>query len=160
MKRTKSLLLDFFGGGSPDKVLVQGLDQVVVVSTFDNPGAVADADPPVQVKRFHVRHLKSGSKLPRAELVEVGPSFNLTLDRSKLADKELMKAALKTPKAAKVKKTKNISTNEMGKRSGKLHMGRQDFNQIHTVHHGQSKKKKLAEAKKAEKTSVADAAEK
>merc|ERR1712137_904650 len=71
LKRTKSLLLDFFGGGSPDKVLVQGLDQVVVVSTFDNPGAVADADPPVQVKRFHVRHLKSGSKLPRAELVEV-----------------------------------------------------------------------------------------
>ncbi|CAE7193699.1 Rpf2 [Symbiodinium sp. CCMP2592] len=140
---------------------------------------------------------------------ELGPSFQLTLDRTRLPwygsdataaqgavhsalnarepDKDRWKQAIKVPKAAKPKKAmldqvhlqaarcrkefrgqgrggfplawkhchhalqrevKNVKTTEMGKRIGKFHLGKQDFNQIHTIHHGASKKRKLTQALK------------
>ena len=33
---------------------------------------------------------------------------------------------------------KNVKTTELGKTVGRFHLGKQDFNQIHTVHHGAS----------------------
>jgi len=155
LKRTKSLLLDYFGGPRPEKVLLGGVDSVVVCSTFDalptpgSAGAPADSDPPVTVRRFLIRQLKSGSKLPRVELDEIGPSFKLKLDRGKGPDKDRWKQAIKVPKQVKPKKTKNVSTHTMGERKGRLHLGKQDFNQIHTVHHGLSKRKEIAAAEKS-----------
>merc|ERR1712151_317620 len=139
--------------GKPEQVMLQGLDQVIVCTTFDSPhssssAASVETDPPVSVRRFRVLQQKSGSKLPRVELEETGPRFVLTLDRAKGPDKEKWKAAIKVPKAAKATKVKNVSKNLMGKRSGRIHMGRQDFDQIHTVHHGASKKKKLGSTPK------------
>jgi ribosome production factor 2 len=147
LKRAKSLLLDFFGGATPDKVLLSGLDQVVVCSTFDSASAgatAADVEPSVSVRRFALRQLKSGSKVPRVELVETGPRFVLSVDRCKMPDKDRWKQAIKVPKAAKPSKVKNVSKDEMGKRSGRIHLGKQNFDQIHTVHHGQAKRRKVA----------------
>merc|ERR1719343_405389 len=87
--------------------------------------------------------LKSGSKLPRVELEEIGPRFRLCLDRAKEPDRDRWKAAIKVPKAAKGQKVKNIKKDDMGKRKGRIHLGQQDFTQIHTVHHSKAKDKKL-----------------
>ena len=40
---------------------------------------------------------KRGTKIPRVELAEIGPSADLTLDRTKPADAALLKAAKKAP---------------------------------------------------------------
>lgn len=151
MKRAKSLLLDFLGGAKPDQVLLSGLDQVIVCTALDSSGSragsgAANAAPKVLVRRYRLLMSKSGSRLPRIELEEIGPHFNLMLDRTRDPDKDRWKMAIKVPKAAKPKKEKNIKTAEMGKRIGKFHLGKQDFDQIHTVHHGESKKKKLRAA--------------
>lgn len=45
---------------------------------------------------------KSGSRNPRIELSEMGPSLDLVVRRSKLASDDLYKKALKVPKEAKV----------------------------------------------------------
>jgi ribosome production factor 2 len=151
LKRTKSLLLDFFGAAKPDKVLLSGIDQVIVCTTFDTPPPAAgssaseESDPPVSVRRFRVLQQKSGSRLPRVELEEIGPRFTLTLDRQKGPDKDKWKQAIKVPKAVKPTKVKNVAKDTMGKREGRVHLGRQDFDQIHTVHHGASKRKKAKE---------------
>lgn len=142
LKRTKSLLLDFFGGPRPDKVLVQGIEQVVVCSTFDTPatrgvpgGNAKESEPTVQVRRYNIRQLKSGSKMPRIELEELGPRFTLAVDRHKGPEKDRWKMAIKLPKAALPKKTKNITKDkDTLKRSGHLHKDRQDFNQIGRAH--------------------------
>lgn len=45
---------------------------------------------------------KSGSRTPRIELEEIGPSLDLTLRRVKLASDDLYKRSLKQPKTVKV----------------------------------------------------------
>lgn len=147
LKRAKSLLLDFFSGPKPEKVLLRGLEQVIVCSTLDTPGSGItgkDAPPPSLVfRRFRVAMVKSGSRLPRVELEELGPSMKMVLDRTKEPDRERWKMAIKVPKAAKPKKVKNMKTTSMGKTTGQIHLGKQQFDQIHTVHHGKAKSKKL-----------------
>jgi ribosome production factor 2 len=151
LKRTKSLLLDFFGGPKPDSVLLQGIEHVVVCSTFDQQtggsAAASSAAPgssaPVRVQRFRVQLLKAASKLPRVELEEIGPDFKLTLDRSKEPDRDRWKMAIKVPKQVKPKKVKNVQGDSLGKKRGRIHLGKQDFDQIHTVHHGGAKLRKL-----------------
>ena len=45
---------------------------------------------------------KSGSRTPRVELEEMGPSLDLCLRRTKLASDDLYRRALRQPKTAKV----------------------------------------------------------
>ena len=45
---------------------------------------------------------KSGSRTPRIELEEIGPSFDLVMRRTKLASEDLYKRSLKQPKTIKV----------------------------------------------------------
>uniref|UniRef100_A0A7S2J5H0 Ribosome production factor 2 homolog n=1 Tax=Alexandrium andersonii TaxID=327968 RepID=A0A7S2J5H0_9DINO len=144
-KRVKSLLLDFFGGARPQKVALLGLEQVVVCSVTEESGGATEKSPPkVSVARYHVDMEKSGSRLPRVELEEVGPRFRLVLDRTREPDKERWKQAIKVAKTTKPKKEKSIAhQKDMGKKRGQLHLGKQDFDQIHTVHHSKRKAKKL-----------------
>jgi ribosome production factor 2 len=161
MKRTKSLLLDFFRGPTPEQVLLQGLEQVIVCSTFDasaaraaagdqatapraTAGPTKPAAPGVLFRRFRISTYKSGSKLPRIELEEeIGPQFRLVLDRTKDPERDRWKQAIKVPKAAKPKKVKNVASDSLGKKHAQIHLGQQDFGTLHTVHHGPAKKRKL-----------------
>jgi hypothetical protein len=45
----------------------------------------------------------SGTKVPNVDLVEIGPSYDFTLQRSKLASDELYKESKKQPKEIQVK---------------------------------------------------------
>lgn len=45
---------------------------------------------------------KSGSRTPRVEVEEMGPSLDLVLRRTHLASDDLMKVATKVPKTVKV----------------------------------------------------------
>merc|ERR1712196_117247 len=84
MKRSKSLLLDFFSGPRPNQVMLQGLEQVLVCSAIEGATTqAASSRPAIGVKRFRMKMTKSGSKLPHVELEEIGPSFKLELDRTK-----------------------------------------------------------------------------
>ena len=51
---------------------------------------------------FRILLKKSGSRMPRIELEEIGPSLDLVLRRTKLASEDLYRKAIKKPKQAKV----------------------------------------------------------
>lgn len=150
MKRSKSLLLDFFSGPRPQKVMLSGLDQVVVCSAMEGATpAAASSTPAISVRRYRMNMKKSASRLPHVEIEEIGPSFKIELDRTRDPDRERWKQAIKVPKETKPKKVKNISTNSMGKRRARIHLGKQDFDAIHTVHHGEAKRKQAKGEKEA-----------
>lgn len=75
---------------------------------------------------------KSGTKTPRVELVEIGPRMDLVIRRTKLASNDLFKQATRKPKELKVKKKKNISTDNLGSTHGRIHLGAQKINTIQT----------------------------
>lgn len=146
LKRTKSMLLDLFAGPKPEQVLLSGLDQALVVSTIDG-APTTGSSPPVYVRRYRINFERSGSKLPYVKTEEIGPRFDLTVDRQKEPDRDRWKASMKTPKAAAPKKVKNLSTDDMGRKLGRIHLGKQEFDKIHTVHHGLADKKEKKEKK-------------
>lgn len=51
---------------------------------------------------FRTMLKKSGTKTPRVELEEMGPSMDLVMRRTQLASTDLYKRSLRVPKTAKV----------------------------------------------------------
>jgi len=145
----KSILLDFFNGESSDAIVLSGLEHVISVTLGPTPPSLTtttpDDDskeataslPPVHIRTFTVQLLKSGTRIPRAQLVPMGPNLDLVMRRHTPADPEMMKAALKQPKLAKSdvekglgKKRKNIETDDMGDVRGQIHLGKQDLGSL------------------------------
>ncbi|KAJ2896812.1 hypothetical protein MKZ38_005222 [Zalerion maritima] len=154
----KSMLLDFFrceGGSSADsgKVDVEGLQYIVSI-TCDEPSSSARAESqpqnsdlglpttsaspapksPIRIRSYILRTKRSsapGSKLPRVELEEMGPRLDFLPGRSRHPDGAMLKEALRKPKlSADEKSKKNVSTDTMGDKLGRIHLGRQDLTEM------------------------------
>jgi ribosome production factor 2 len=142
------MLLDFFRGETSDKIDVEGLRYVVVVtadeptsstseSTATNTNSNNSNDPsskPVlRLRVYTIRTKRSGHRLPRVELEEHGPRMDFRLGRMQEPDAAMLKEAMrqaKTPGEARTKK--NISTDVMGDKIGRIHMGKLDLSQLQT----------------------------
>jgi len=72
-------------------------------------------------KHYAVKLKKSGTKIPKVELEEMGPCFEFTIRRTKFADPELRKRT-RPPRQPKKKK---IVTNEMKEYVTNIHVGKQ-----------------------------------
>jgi len=122
-ERFKNLMLDFFSGPKVDSIRLSGLENVV---TF------IAADGKIYFRHYRVLLKKSGARLPRVELEEIGPRFDLTIRRHKLASDDLFKRSMKTPKELKQKKIKNVDKSALGTQFGRVHMERQDYGKLST----------------------------
>ncbi|KAL1709615.1 Brix domain-containing protein [Schizophyllum commune] len=150
----KSMLMDFFNGEEIESICLKGLEHVISVSCAPTPpglnttsttdsstssAAAPEALPKVHLRVFTTKLLNSGTRVPRVELVPMGPSLDLSLRRHQPPDAELMKQALKRPKLKQQdvekglgKKRKNMEVDEMGDLRGRLHVGKQDLNKLQT----------------------------
>merc|ERR1712137_929766 len=120
-KRTGNLFIDIFRLHEVNKIDLSGLDRVIVCSTLDGV---------ILFRQYMVKLLKSGTRVPRVELEEVGPSFDCSIGRTKFASTDLMKEALRLPPQLQGKKKKNKSTNIFGDKLGTIHMERQDLDTL------------------------------
>lgn len=141
----KSMLLDFFRGETSDKIDVEGLRYVVVV-TADEPtsseagaaaAAAASSDDPaskpvLRLRVYTIRTKRSGQKLPRVELEEHGPRMDFRLGRIQEPDEAMLKEAMRRAKTTEERTKKNISTDVMGDKIGRIHMGKLDLSQLQT----------------------------
>jgi ribosome production factor 2 len=148
----KSLLLDFFNGEVIDSIHLAGVDHVISVSVGPTPASLTstgqagegqDEDtknlPQVHIRTYTIKLLASGTRIPRVELIPMGPSIDLSLRRHLPADPVLLKSALKRPKLKKTdvekglgKKRKNLEVDEMGDLRGRVHVGKQDLGRLQT----------------------------
>lgn len=153
----KSLLLDFFKGEDTNNVDVEGLQYMVHISVAEEEDA--HPAPKIQLRTYMISTRKSGQSLPRVEVEEMGPRIDFRIGRVKEADHDMMKDAMKKPKGLEVscccipnhsfsipsrwenqylttrsqaRSKKNIETDIIGDKVGRIHLGKQDLNDMQT----------------------------
>uniref|UniRef100_A0A915CN80 Ribosome production factor 2 homolog n=1 Tax=Ditylenchus dipsaci TaxID=166011 RepID=A0A915CN80_9BILA len=124
MKRIGNLMVDWFRGPVVNSVRLQGLELIISLT--------ASAENKIHLRVYRTQLKKSGGKTPRVELVEIGPSIDFSVDRTKLASEDLFKSALFKPKELMVKPRKNISRDVFGTQHARIHVGRQHPDTIQT----------------------------
>ncbi|KAK4166625.1 Brix domain-containing protein [Cladorrhinum sp. PSN259] len=134
----KSMLIDFFKGDVSNKIDVEGLKYIISV-TADEPttSATTNSDDPSSKPTLHLRvytiHTKrSGQKLPRVELEEHGPRMDFRLGRIQEPDDAMLKEAMRKPRTSEERTKKNISTDIMGDKLGRIHLGKLDLSELQT----------------------------
>lgn len=138
-KRLKNLFIDFFRGPVVEQIRLAGMEHVIMITAQDGK---------IYLRNYKILLKKSGSRTPRVELEEMGPSLDLLIRRTKLASDDLYKQSLKVPKAAKIKKKKNISRDPFGSKLGRIHMQKQDLGKL------QTRKVKALKVSKKDKANV------
>jgi ribosome production factor 2 len=126
----KSLLVDFFKGQDATEIDVEGLQYLISISAQEPTDA--QPNPEIKLRFYLIRTKRSGQKLPRVEVEEMGPRMDLTLGREQFPDPDMLKAALKKPKGVEPRTKKNIDTDIMGDKTGKIHVGKQDLSTMQT----------------------------
>ncbi|KAF2636597.1 ribosome biogenesis protein-like protein RPF2 [Massarina eburnea CBS 473.64] len=126
----KSLLLDLFRGQEASEVDVEGLQYLISISAAEPEDG--KPDPELHIRFYLIKTLKSGQKLPRVEVEEMGPRIDASLGREQIPDPDVMKAALKKPRGVEPKTKKNIDMDIMGDKVAKVHLPKQDFKTMQT----------------------------
>ncbi|WVZ99075.1 hypothetical protein U9M48_044425 [Paspalum notatum var. saurae] len=93
LKHLKEVLLDFFRGEVVENLNLAGVDRIYVCTAI--------SPTTVYVMHCALRLKRSGTSIPRMELVEVGPSMDLVVRRHRLPVESLKKEAMKTAEHAK-----------------------------------------------------------
>lgn len=125
----KSMLLDFFKGEPADKIDVEGLQYIVSISAEEDTGS-EEFKPAIHLRVYTIQTRRSGQKLPRVEVEEIGPRMDFRLGRVREADESMLKEAVKKPRGLEERPKKNITTDSMGDKIGRVHLGKQDLSEL------------------------------
>lgn len=98
----KSLLLDLFRGSDVQNVDVAGLQYIISISVGDE--IEGQPPPKIHFRAYLIKTRRSGQKVPRVEIEEMGPRLDFRVGRSREADESVMKEALKRPKHLEVRR--------------------------------------------------------
>ena len=133
----KSMLIDFFRGEISDKIDVEGLRYCVVVTADEPTSSETATDDPaskpvLRLRLYTIRTKRSGQKLPRVELEEHGPRMDFRLGRVQEPDAAMLKEAMRKAKTNEERTKKNISTDIMGDKLGRIHTGKLDLSELQT----------------------------
>ena len=138
----KSLFLDLFSGDTyADQINLQGVSHAITMTYIDSK---------IMMRTYHVVLMKSGVKLPRIELQDMGPHFDFSIRRHMPANSALLKEALRIPKELLPKKKKNVSVNDYGEKVGRLWVDKQDMGKLQTRKMKGLKKRRIDDAESAE----------
>jgi ribosome production factor 2 len=127
----KNFFIDFFKGEPADKIDVEGLQYIVSISASDIVES-AEAKPKIHLRAYLIRTKRSGQKLPRVEVEEMGPRMDFRVGRYKEPEESVLKEALKRAKTSQERPKKNIQTDIMGDKMGRIHLGKQDLKELQT----------------------------
>jgi ribosome production factor 2 len=126
----KSFFIDFFKGEPADKVDVEGLQYMVSISARDTVDG--EAKPMIHLRVYLIKTKKSGQRLPRVEVEEMGPRMDFRICRMKEPDESMLKDAMKKARTTQERPKKNIQTDIVGDKIGRIHLGKQDLKELQT----------------------------
>lgn len=127
----KSIFTDFFAGReAADKIDVEGLQYVVSITAEDPE--TEDEKPRIHLRVYLISTRRSGQRLPRVEVEEMGPRMDFRVGRMREADEATLKEAMKKARTTEERPKKNITTDIMGDKIGRVHMEKQDLSKLQT----------------------------
>lgn len=127
----KSFFIDFFKGETSDKVDVEGLQYIVSISARDSVDG-EESKPEIHLRVYLIKTKKSGQKLPRVEVEEMGPRMDFRVGRVREPEESVLKEAMKKARTNAERPKKNISTDIMGDKIARIHLGKQDLKELQT----------------------------
>ncbi|KAH8433703.1 rRNA-binding ribosome biosynthesis protein rpf2 [Aspergillus melleus] len=127
----KSMFVDMFKGETSDKIDVEGLQYALMLGADEPTDGLA---PVIHLRWYKIRTKRSGHKLPRVELDEIGPKFDFKVGRVQEAPRDAMKEAMKQGKRPneEIKLKKNIGLDSIGDKIGRVHLAKQDLGGLQT----------------------------
>lgn len=127
----KSMFLDLFKGEETSWLDVEGLQYILMIAADEPTQGLA---PVVRLRWYKLRTKRSGHKLPRVELDEIGPKFDFKVGRLREASRESVKEAMKQGKRPNenAKTKKNVDMDSIGDKVGRVHLGKQDLSGLQT----------------------------
>ena len=135
----KSMMLDLFQGEEISSIDVAGLQYLLMIAAGETSSTAADQNDPtnkpvLHLRWYRIRTIRSNSqKIPRVELDLMGDNFDFRVGRFQEADSSVLKEAMKhgrRPNEARTKK--NIETDLVGDKLGRVHLGKQDLSTLQT----------------------------
>ncbi|GMY35067.1 pentatricopeptide repeat-containing protein At3g57430, chloroplastic [Fagus crenata] len=139
LKHLKEVLIDLLRGEVVENLNLVGLDRVYVCTAISSNR--------VFLSHCGLRLKKSGTKVPRMELVEMGPSMDLVVRRHRLPNDGLRKEAMKTVRDQPKKKMKNVSQDAVQGKIGKIYMPDQKVGDVALPYKAKGLKRERREAK-------------
>ncbi|XP_057536917.1 ribosome production factor 2 homolog [Amaranthus tricolor] len=139
LKHLKEVLLDLLRGEVIDNLNLAGVDRIYVCTA-------------VSANRVYLSHCalrlkKSGTIVPKIELVEVGPSMDLVVRRHRLPNEGLRREALKTAPDSTKKKVKNVKGDPLLGKTGKIYIPDQKLGDMALPNKAKGVKRERREAK-------------
>lgn len=128
----KSLFMDFYRGEETDLQDVAGLQYIMALSVGEIEDPNATTLPLVHFRVYKLQTFRSGQKVPRVEVDEIGPRLDFKIGRRITPAPEVEKDALTKPKQLQAKVKKNVSTDFMGDKVAQIHLGKQDLDKLQT----------------------------
>lgn len=131
-QQIKSLFMDFFRGEETDLQDVAGLQYIIALSVGEIEDPNSLTLPTLHFRVYKLKSYKSGLKIPRVEVDEIGPRFDFKIGRRVTPAPEVEKEAMSKPKQLEAKVKKNVSTDLLGDKVAKVHVGQQDLSKLQT----------------------------
>ncbi len=103
----KSMFVDFFRGGETQTVDVEGLQ--LLISFFAGEDGKGEEKANIQMRCWKIVTKRSGQKVPRVEVEEMGPRIDFVVGRIRQADDGVWKEAMKRAKGVEVCHSRFIS---------------------------------------------------
>lgn len=139
LKHLKEVLLELLRGEVVDNLNLAGLGRVYVCTAISSDR--------VFLTHCAMRLKKSGTIVPRIELVEIGPSMDFVVRRHRLPNESLKKEAMKTAKDKLHKKIKNVSKDALQGKLGKIYVPDQKVGEMPLPNKAKGVKRERREAK-------------
>lgn len=139
LKHLKEVLLELLRGEVVDNLNLAGLGRVYVCTAISSNR--------VFLTHCAMRLKKSGTIVPRIELVEIGPSMDFVVRRHRLPNESLRKEAMKTAKDKLHKKIKNVSKDALQGKLGKIYVPDQKVGEMALPNKAKGVKRERREAK-------------
>lgn len=131
-QQIKSLFMDFYRGEETDLQDVAGLQYIISLSVGDIEDPNSATLPLLHFRVYKLKSYRSGQKIPRVEVDEIGPRFDFKIGRRVSPAPEVEKDALSKPKQLVAKVKKNVTTDFMGDKIAQIHVGNQDMSKMQT----------------------------